>query len=203
MNIERIKNGMKAYGALVQLRTGDQAALPVFKQYQADLGYGLLLKKYTDQVTNATPEQIQAAAEDSIPSVWSVFWSFRVMVGLGFLMLLVFIYAFIGVFRNKGIWEQRWFLKAALYSIPLPWIASLVGWFVTEHGRQPWTIFGILPTDISSSAISAVDIGLSFLMFVLFYTGLFVIEIYLMFKYARLGPSSLGTGRYALEKRGE
>ncbi len=200
-NIQRIQNGMLAYGALVKLRAGDQSALPTFEQYQADLGYGLLLKKYTENVTDATPAQIQAAAEDSIPTVWSVFWSFRIMVGIGGLMLLGFFYAFIGVVRNKGIWQQRWFFKAALYSIPLPWIACLVGWFVTEHGRQPWTIYGVLPTNISSSAISAVDIGLSFAMFVLFYTGLFIVEMYLMFKYARLGPSSLGTGKYDLEKK--
>lgn len=75
-----------------------------------------------------------------------------------------------------------------------------MGWFVTEHGRQPWTIFGVLPTNISSSSVSAVDIGISFLFFVLFYTGLFIVEIYLMFKYAKLGKSSLGTGKYDGEK---
>lgn len=200
-NLVRIQNGIKAYGALVQLREGNQGALTAFEQNQNDLGYGLLLKRYTENVTDATPSQIQAAAEDTIPSVWSVFWSFRIMVGIGGLMILGFLYAFIGVIRNKGIWQQRWFLRAALYGIPLPWIACLVGWFVTEHGRQPWTIFGILPTDISSSSISTVDISLSFALFVLFYTGLFIVEIYLMFKYARLGPSSLGTGQYDLEKK--
>lgn len=200
-NVTRIQHGIKAYGALVQLRQGNNAALATFQQNQDDLGYGLLLKKYTDDVVNATPSQIQSAAEDSIPTVWSVFWSFRIMVGIGFLTILGFLYAFIAVIRKKAFWQQRWFLRAALYSIPLPWIACLVGWFVTEHGRQPWTIFGVLPTSISSSSISAMDIGLSFAMFVLFYTGLFIVEMYLMFKYARLGPSSLGTGQYDLEKK--
>lgn len=197
----KIQRGIKAYSALVKLRQGDQSALSTFKEYQDDLGYGLLLKKYTSNVTDATPSQIQAAAEDSIPSVFPIFWSFRIMVGIGCLLILGFLFAFIGSIRNKKIWEQRWFLRAAFYAIPLPWIAALVGWFVTEHGRQPWTIFGLLPTDISASAISTVDIGLSFLMFVLFYTGLFIVEMYLMIKYARLGPSSLGTGQYDLEKK--
>ncbi len=168
-NVLRIQNGMLAYGALVKLRGGNQTALATFEQYQGDLGYGLLLKKYTENVTDATPAQMQAAAEDTIPTVWSVFWSFRIMVGIGCLMILGFAYAFLGVLRNKGIWNQRWFFKGALYSIPLPFIACIVGWFVTEHGRQPWTIFGLLPTNISSSAISATDIGLSLAMFVLFY----------------------------------
>ena len=200
-NVTRIQNGMLAYGALVKLRQGDKTALTTFQKYQDDLGYGLLLKKYTENVTDATPQQVQAAAEDSIPTVWSIFWAFRIMAGIGFLLIFGFLFAFIGVMRNKGIWNRRWFLRAVLYSIPLPWIACIVGWFVTEHGRQPWTIYGVLPTNISSSAISATDIGLSFTMFILFYTGLFIVEMYLMFKYARLGPSSLGTGQYDLEKK--
>lgn len=199
-NVQRIKNGMLAYGALVKLREGDNEALPTFLHYQKDLGYGLLLKRYTDKVTDATPAQIQAAAEDTVPSVWSIFWTFRIMVAIGALLLAGFIYAFIQVMRNKEIWHQRWFLRAALYSIPLPWIASLAGWYVTEHGRQPWTIYGTLPTDLSASMISSVDLSISFFMFIMFYTGLFIAEIYLMFKYARLGPSSLGLGRYHFEE---
>ena len=198
-NVQKIQNGMLAYGALVKMRSGDLSAKPTFEKYQDDLGYGLLLKKYTDKITDATPAQIHAAAEDSIPSVWSIFWAFRVMVGSAILMLATFVFAFFSVLRNKKIWQRRWFLRTALYSIPVPWIACLSGWFVTEHGRQPWTIYGVLPTNLSSSSIAAVDIGLSFAMFVLFYTGLFVIEMYLMFKYARLGPSSLGTGQYHFE----
>jgi cytochrome d ubiquinol oxidase subunit I len=114
-NVDRIKNGMKAYGALVQLRNGDQSSstMALFNQYQNDLGYGLLLKKYTNAVVDATPAQIQAASEDSIPSVFPIFWAFRIMVGFGFLMLLGFLYAFIQVLRNKNIWGQRWFLRAA------------------------------------------------------------------------------------------
>jgi len=200
-NVTRIQNGMLAYGALVKLRSGDKTALATFQKYQGDLGYGLLLKKYTETVTDATPQQIQAAAEDTIPTVWAIFWAFRIMVGIGFLLIFGFLFAFIGVMRNQGIWNRRWFLRAVLYSIPLPWIACIVGWFVTEHGRQPWTIYGVLPTHISSSAISATDIGLSFFMFIFFYTGLFIVEMYLMFKYARLGPSALGTGQYDLEKQ--
>ncbi len=201
-NVGRIQNGMKAYGALVQLRANpnNSLALAQFNQYQNDLGYGLLLKRYTDTVTDATPAQIQSAAEDTIPSVFPIYWAFRIMVGLGFMTFLGFLYAWIAALRNKGIWERRWFLKYALYSIPAPWICCIAGWFVTEHGRQPWTIFGVLPTDLSSSAISAMSIGLSFVTFVAFYTALFIVEIYLMFKYARLGPSSLGTGKYHFEK---
>ena len=202
-NTARIKSGMKAYGALVELRRGNTSPviLKLFKAHEADLGYGLLLKRYTDAVTNATPVQIKAAAESTVPNVFSLFWTFRIMIGLGFLMFFGFLYAAVTAWHNRTIWTQRWFLKYALYSIPLPWVAALCGWFVTEHGRQPWTIYGTLPTDLSASTISAADIGVSFAMFVIFYTLLFIVEIYLMFKYARLGPSSLGTGQYYFENK--
>jgi cytochrome d ubiquinol oxidase subunit I len=78
----------------------------------------------------------------------------------------------------------------------LPWLAAELGWIVAEMGRQPWSIAGILPTNLAASTLTPRDLYLSIAGFVLFYTGLFVIEIMLMFKYARLGPSSLHTGRY-------
>ena len=78
----------------------------------------------------------------------------------------------------------------------MPWLAAEFGWVVAEVGRQPWTIAGILPTALSASSLTATDLYLSIGGFVVFYTALFVIEITLMFKYARLGPSSLNTGRY-------
>jgi cytochrome d ubiquinol oxidase subunit I len=83
-----------------------------------------------------------------------------------------------------------------VWAIPLPWIAIEFGWIVAELGRQPWTIAGVLPTHLSSSSLQVNDLYLSIAGFVLFYTALFIIEIKLMFKYARLGPSSLHTGRY-------
>jgi cytochrome d ubiquinol oxidase subunit I len=87
----------------------------------------------------------------------------------------------------------------ALYAIPAPWIAAEMGWIVAEMGRQPWTISGILPTHLSSSSLSAGDLYSSLAGFMGFYTLLLIIELFLMFKYARLGPSSLHTGRYHFE----
>ena len=84
--------------------------------------------------------------------------------------------------------------RCALYSIPLPWIAAELGWFVAEYGRQPWVISEVLPTSLGVSTLSKQDLYFSLAGFVGFYTLLLVVELYLMFKYARLGPSSLGTG---------
>lgn len=201
-NKQRIKNGMQAYDLLSQLRSQEQPSenlIQQFNQYKNDLGYGLLLKQYTDDVVNATPEQIDQAARQTIPSVGLIFWSFRVMVGIGFLCLLVFALAFFWTWRNKA-WHKAWFLRLSLYIIPLPWIACTCGWFVTEHGRQPWTIYDVLPTDLSASSLSVSDVSLSLITFCLFFTLLLAVELKLMFKYARLGPSALHTGKYFFEK---
>ena len=193
----RIRNGMKAYAALQRLKSGDRSpeAKAQFDRLKADLGYGLLLKKYTPAVVDATPEQIRAAVNDTIPNVAPIFWSFRIMVGIGLWLLFVFAAAFI-VLARRRLAGNRWVMKLALWSIPLPWIAIELGWIVAEYGRQPWTISEVLPTYLSVSSVTIGQIWFSLGGFIAFYTALLVVELYLMFKYARLGPSSLGTGRY-------
>ncbi|MDD4882788.1 MAG: cytochrome ubiquinol oxidase subunit I, partial [Gallionellaceae bacterium] len=197
---ERIGRGALAVAALEQLRakTADAAAKAVFEANKADLGYGLLLKKYTADVAQATPDMIAQAARDAIPRVAPMFWTFRIMVALGFLFLVLFALSFWYSARNT-FHEKRWLLKWAVWFIPLPWIASEMGWFVAEYGRQPWTIYGVLPTHLSTSTLSAGSLYGSIAGFMFFYTGLLVVELFLMFKYARLGPSSLGVGRYHFE----
>jgi len=196
----RIVNGIKAYAALQKLKAGDRTASTKaeFDQVKNDLGYGLLLKKYTPNVVDATPQQIKAAVDDTIPQVAPLFWSFRVMVGLGFWFLFIFVAAFFVLARRK-LSRNRWIMKLALWSIPLPWLAAELGWIVAEYGRQPWSISEVLPTYLSTSSVSTGQLYFSLAGFVGFYTVLLAVELYLMFKYARQGPSSLGTGRYHLE----
>ncbi|KVW99920.1 cytochrome ubiquinol oxidase subunit I [Shewanella frigidimarina] len=198
----RIRTGMVAYGLLEKLRAGDETA-EVRAQFEAvkdDLGYGFLLKRYTDKVVDATEEQIIAASYDSIPTVAPMFWTFRIMVGAGVIMLFVFAAAFWQSTRHQ-IAEKKWVLRAALYSLPLPWVAIECGWFVSEFGRQPWTISEVLPTFMSASSLTPADLWFSIISITVFYTILLVIEAYLMFKFARLGPSSLKTGRYHFENQ--
>jgi cytochrome d ubiquinol oxidase subunit I len=198
----RIRNGMVAYDLLGKLRAGDKSeqTLDAFNGVKKDLGYGLLLKKYTDKVVDANEQQIHQAALDSIPHVASIFWTFRVMVLSGVLMLLLFACAFWASAR-KNESTKRWLLKWALFSLPLPWIATQTGWWVAEHGRQPWSIGEVLPVHLSASTLSSGDVLASILALVGFYTVLLIIEMYLMIKFARLGPSSLHTGRYHFERR--
>ncbi|SMF96662.1 cytochrome d ubiquinol oxidase subunit I [Methylomagnum ishizawai] len=196
----RIRSGMIAYGELQKLRGGDQSAAvkATFDQHKADLGYGLLLKRYTDNPAQATEDMIQKAANDTIPRVAPLFWTFRIMVAAGFTMLFIFGAAFYYC-ATRVADQKRWLLKMALWGIPLPWIAAETGWFVAEYGRQPWTISGVLPTHLSASNIGTDQLWFGIAGFLFFYTTLLVIELYLMFKYARLGPSSLHTGKYHFE----
>jgi cytochrome d ubiquinol oxidase subunit I len=196
----RIRNGMVAYEALQKLRAGDKTpdTRQTFELRKKDLGYALLLKKYTPNVLDATDEQVARAAADTIPRVAPLFWAFRIMVGIGMLLLFLFCAAFYFL-AVRNLAPQRWLMKLAFWSMPLPWIACEVGWFVAEYGRQPWTIAEVLPTFLSVSNIPVSNVYASLAGFIAFYTALLVVEVYLLLKYIRLGPSSLGTGRYETE----
>jgi cytochrome d ubiquinol oxidase subunit I len=191
-NEARIKRGVHAVQALraLQANRHDEAARAQLARYQKDLGYGLLLTRYAPDIAHATPEQIHEAALHSVPRVAPLFFTFRIMVASGFAMLLLFLMAGWSVWRNNFM-HKRWLLRAALWSLPLPWLAAELGWFVAEYGRQPWTISGILPTSLSASSLTVAHVTASLIAFVLFYAGLTAVEMYLMVKYARKGPAAL------------
>ncbi|MCC5085582.1 cytochrome ubiquinol oxidase subunit I [Xanthomonas campestris] len=187
----RIRGGQIAYGALQRLRADkhDVEARKVFNAHWQDLGHGLLLKRYRDDIGNATPEQIAQAAMDTVPRVLPLFWTFRVMAALGFYLIAFFAAAF--WFSCKHTFEdKRWFLTVALWSLPAPWIAIECGWFVAEYGRQPWAVEGVLPTFYAASGLALHQILLSLGGFVALYTVLLIIEIKLMLKAIRKGPDA-------------
>lgn len=184
----KIKKGIQAYTALQTLMKNpyDILAQNYLSRYGNDLGYALLLKRHASKITNATPEQITAAAWDTVPPVAPLFWGFRIMVACGMFFILFFITAFMLSIKQKV--QQKWFLVIALCSLPLPWLASEMGWMVAEVGRQPWIIQGILPTFLGTSSLANSSLLISLLGFLCLYSFLAVIEIYLMIKYVRLGP---------------
>lgn len=184
-----IREGIKAYQALsiLQKEPRDQVALNNFAQHGQYLGYGLLLKKYTPNVADATESQINQAAEDLKPKVLPLFFSFRIMVACGFFFILLFAVGFYLSVRRK-LHTTRWFLRIAFCALPLPWIAAELGWVIAEYGRQPWVVQGILPTAMASSSLSANQVMTSLISFIVFYTVLAVVEVFLMVKYIRLGP---------------
>lgn len=184
-----IRQGIKGYEALIHLQKNadDKHAQTDFMEYGPYLGYGLLLKKYTEQVTDATEEQINAAANDLKPSILPLFISFHLMVACGIFFMLLFGVGFYLSLHNK-IQSTRWYLRIAFVALPLPWLASELGWVVAEYGRQPWAVQGILPTVMGVSSVNFSQVMTSLLSFIIFYTVLAVVEIYLMVKYIRLGP---------------
>ncbi|MDX9987973.1 MULTISPECIES: cytochrome ubiquinol oxidase subunit I [Thiothrix] len=202
-NTHRIRNGILAYEVFLKMRAGTASDVDKesFERLRADLGYGLLLKRYTPNVVDATEAQIQMAAKDTVPQVAPLFWAFRVMVASGVAMLFIFALAFYYT-AKKTAYDKRWLMRLAVLGLPLPWIAIESGWFVAEFGRQPWAIGEVLPTFLGTSTLTEWDLIGSIAGFVFFYTVLLVVEMYLMIKFAKQGPSSLHTGRYHFEKHG-
>jgi cytochrome d ubiquinol oxidase subunit I len=190
---ERIASGIEAHTALQLLRQhpDDQSALPRFAAHQADLGYALLLLRYVDDPAAASPEQIEAAAWSTVPNVPVLFWSFRFMVGIGLFLIALFATAFYLSARQQ-FERHRWFLRVALFSLPLPWLAAELGWIVAEYGRQPWAIDGLLPTFLGVSATPSTNVLLSLTGFTIFYSALAAVDIFLLLRMIRRGPDGLG-----------
>jgi len=186
----RIRSGMIAYGAMRDLRAHktDPAQRRAFDAHAQDLGYALLLKRHAPGVTDATSLQIKAAALDTVPAVAPLFWSFRVMAGLGFGFIALFAWAFWLSCRN-AFERSRTFLRVALWALPLPWVAAELGWYVAEGGRQPWTIDGVLPTALSVSSVAASNVWVSLGVFAVFYSALAIVELNLMLRAVRAGPA--------------
>jgi len=186
----RIRRGIPAVAALQTLssKPDDQAALAQFHAHEGDLGYGFLVQRYASDVTLATDAQIGTAAKDTIPQVAPMFWSFRAMVAMGLAMLAFFVLATIYTMRNN-VQHKRWLLKMAVWMIPVPFVACEMGWLVAELGRQPWTVYGVLPTWMSASTHSVGYMIFSIAGFVALYTLFILIEMYLMVRTIRIGPT--------------
>ncbi len=184
----RIKSGLVAYDALERLKADrkDAKAGVDLDVHAHDLGYALLLKRYVADPRKADEAQIDKAAADTVPGVVPLFWSFRIMVALGFYFIALFVTAF--YYTSKLNFSRTWLLRLFLWSLPLPWVAAEVGWFVAEYGRQPWAIDGVLPTFLASSSVSSAQILFTLGGFVLFYSSLAVVDFILMRKYVVMGP---------------
>src|SRR5476649_2839819 len=186
---QRVRSGLVAYTALEAVRAdrGNAAARARLGEHGADLGYALLLKKIRPDIAKATEADVKAAAWSTVPAVSPLFWSFRIMVGLGFFFIALFTLAFYLASARK-LRAYPLFLKIAMCSLPLPWIAAELGWIVAEVGRQPWVIDGVLPTFLAVSSLSAGNVLVTLVGFIAFYSALLVVDIYLMIKTVRLGP---------------
>ena len=190
---ERIRNGIPGMLALQQYREhpDDAVALATLKDHQDDIGYAMLLMRYAPDLTQASEAQIRQAAKDAIPPVWLTFWSFRLMIGLAFLML-IYLIAVATYSLSKQCIGQNLLLKISIWLLPVPFLACELGWLTAELGRQPWTVYEKLPTWISASTHSAGYMVFSLIGFTLIYLVFIIIEMFLMTKFIRQGPDEHG-----------
>ncbi|EKY25927.1 cytochrome D ubiquinol oxidase, subunit I [Brevundimonas diminuta 470-4] len=185
---DRIERGVVAYDALEKVKADptDMAARGQFETVRNDLGYGLLLKRYVEDPRAATPDQIKLAAWSTVPNVPLMFWVFRFMAGIGFLMIGLFGTAFILCTLRKH--ETKWFLRLAVLAIPLPWIAIEAGWLLAEVGRQPWAVEGVLPTFLGASSLTVAHLWTTIVCFTLLYGALAIVEVGLILRAVKKGP---------------
>lgn len=139
-------------------------------------------------------KELQAEAEKAygpgnyIPPVTPLYWAFRIMVGVGTLLVLMVLLA-LYFYKTKRLEKNTWFLKALIWMIPLPYIANTTGWFMAETGRQPWIVYGLQKTSAGiSTAVSAGSILTTLIAFTLIYGILAIAEVYLLVKFIRRGP---------------
>jgi cytochrome d ubiquinol oxidase subunit I len=123
--------------------------------------------------------------KDERPSVWLTFFPFRIMVGLGVLFVVL---AAIGWFKRNRLESSPGYLRIMVYAIPLPYLACTMGWTLTELGRQPWIVYGLMRTKDAVSPIAASQVGISLIAFFVVYSLLGLAAFLLMAKHARKGP---------------
>jgi cytochrome d ubiquinol oxidase subunit I len=128
--------------------------------------------------------------EERPPVAW-VFWSFRIMVGTGMLMIATGLFALVLFFR-KRLFDTRWFQYWCMALTPSGFVAVLAGWFVTEIGRQPWIVYGALKTAEAASPVAATPIAISLAAFVAVYVFVFGAGSYYILKLIAKGPDIAG-----------
>lgn len=136
---------------------------------------------------NAEVTGLKDIPEDERPPVFPTFVGFRTMVGIGTLMILLMIY---GWFQRNRLMENPRFLKIMLWSIPLPYIATEAGWIVSEVGRQPWIVYGLMRTSEAGSPIAFSQVAISLIGFIVVYGLLGAVGFYLIAKSVKEGPEA-------------
>ena len=172
---DKISQGQAAIAALTRFKNAPtkddaMAALSEFNHYKEFLGYGYL----------TSPEQ-------AVPPVGLTFYSFHIMVMLGFLFPLIFLLALFFTVK-KTLEKQTWFLALGVLSLFMGYAAQETGWIVAEVGRQPWAIQGLLPVGVAISDLNTPTIQITFFMFLTLFTVLLIAGIRIMTRQIALGP---------------
>ena len=175
---QRVADGKIAISDLANYKNaqkdGDKAAadaaLTSFDQHSKNLGYGYL-----------------TSAEEAVPPVPLVFYSFRTMVILGSLFPILFLLFLIFAYKDT-IEKKKWLLSIGVLAVFFGYLASEAGWVVTEVGRQPWAIQDMLPVTVAHSNLTTGTVQATFFMFLILFTTLLIAEIRIMLKQIKIGP---------------
>jgi cytochrome bd ubiquinol oxidase subunit I len=182
---EKIKNGRYAMEILTSYKNArlnnDTAQISATKNLFKDKEFNDKYFRYFGYASINKPE-------DVIPDVPGSFYSFHLMVILGFLLIMIFSVALYLLF-NGTLSDNKWFLWVALLSIPLPYIASELGWLLTEIGRQPWIIQDMMTVNKAVSQIGTGTVITTFILFAVLFTGLLISEVSIMVKQIKTGPN--------------
>lgn len=170
---------------LVLFAWPDQAAATNRYALEIPKAASLILK----HDANGVVKGLDQVAPENRPNVPLVFWSFRVMVGLGFLFLTLAWFGSWLILRRR-LERTGWFLRVCTWATPLGFVATVAGWWVTEVGRQPWVVYGLLRTGDMVSPLAAGQVLSSLIAFVAMYSALFVAMLYYLLKVVRGGPDS-------------
>lgn len=134
------------------------------------------------------------------PSIITMYWSFRIMVGLGFLMMLMAFLALLPTLRGRPISQSPW-VKFFPLAIALPYLSNSSGWIFTEMGRQPWVVYGLMKTeDAFSPTLTPGMVLTTLVVFTLVYAALIVADVYLLRKFAKAGPAPVREHAPAVEE---
>jgi cytochrome d ubiquinol oxidase subunit I len=160
--------------------------------------YELAVPKLGSLILTHDPDGVVRGLEEwppeDRPYVPIVFWAFRLMVGIGLIMLAIGLISLV-LRRGGRLYDARWFLRACVACLPLGFIALLAGWVTTEVGRQPWVVYGLMRTaDGVSPAVTAGAVGSSLLAFVIVYGLIFPAGVYYMVRLVRRGPEPFQEG---------
>jgi cytochrome d ubiquinol oxidase subunit I len=180
---EKIDRGRQARETLAQLKEanvkGDTVQYAALKAKFEDKDFNDNYFKYFGYGFLDDPETV-------IPNVPLSFYSFHIMVMLGFWFLLLLVLFLVALLKDT-IEKKKLLLRLAILSVPLAYLAGQAGWVVAEMGRQPWVIQDILPTVAAVSHINTTSVMITFWLFAILFTGLLIAELSIMFRQIKNG----------------
>lgn len=148
---------------------------------------------------NAEVKGLNDFPEEDHPPVLLTFLSFRFMVAMGGIFILL---AFFAWRKREDLAQCPLLCKMLIYCIPLPYITIMAGWMIAEVGRQPWIVYGLMRTADAVSPVPVSSVAVSLLSFIVIYTALGILDIYLLIKYARKGPKPAEQAELADQSEG-